>query len=129
MSKYSFTVSEVVVRYNVLENRNTSCSSTAKKLVVQALNRGLSSSKNLFLVEWCISMLRLERFFKDRPSLRRLEAMGVEPLLGIPTPVPTAGIPSNLKSSCVHRGFVAVLPHGGIPDFPLFWMARAASVV
>ena len=37
-------------------------------------------------------------------------------LQGIPTPLPTAGIPPDLERPFVHRGFVGVWPLGGIPD-------------
>ena len=40
-------------------------SSTAKKPVVLASNRGRHSSNPIKLVEWCLSLKPLELFFKD----------------------------------------------------------------
>ena len=67
-------------------------------------------------------MMPLELFFKDNP---RLEAAGIE-LLPIPTPVPTAGTPCDLKPSFVHWCFVVVLPLGSIPDFGRFYGSHGA---
>jgi hypothetical protein len=49
--------------------------STAKKPVVLALNRGHHSSKTRRMVEWCMCIAPLEPFFKDNS---RLEAAGIE---------------------------------------------------
>jgi len=46
--------------------------------------------------------------------------------LPIPTPVPTAGTPCDLKPSFVHRCFVVVLPLGSIPDFGRFYGSHGA---
>ncbi len=48
--------------------------------------------------------------------------------LGIPTPFPAVGIPSDLKPPCVHLCFVGVWTLCATPDFGRF-MARAAAVI
>ena len=70
-------------------------SSMGKKPVVIASNRGHYSSKNRRVVEWCLYYTRLEPSFKDKAVFLRLEVTGIELFLGIPTPVPTAGIPAR----------------------------------
>ena len=49
----------------------TRLSSTAKKPVVLASNRGRSFLKTIKLVEWCDSLIPLEPFFKDKARCER----------------------------------------------------------
>ncbi len=72
-------------------------------------------------------MTPLELSFKDSDHPFALELNSFLPSLGIPTPVPAAGIPSALKPPFVHKGFVVVYPSCGIPDFTLFWCAHAKT--
>ncbi len=56
-----------------------------KKPVVLASNRGRHSPNQIKLVEWCLSMMPLEPFFKDKPPL---EVPGIELFRGSPHPSP-----------------------------------------
>ena len=75
-------------------------------------------------------MIQLElSLFKDKPRCRCLEAAGIEPFYPVPAPVPTAGTPSELQPSFVHKRFVVVWPLGGIPDFGRFIGSRGLYMV
>jgi hypothetical protein len=60
-------------------------------------------------IKWCLCITPLEPFFRDKARCE-----------GIPTPVPTAGTPSDVKPSLVHKGFAAVLPSRYAPEYGRF---------
>ncbi len=92
-------------------------SSTAKKPVVLALNRGHYSSKTRRVVEWCLFTSPLEPFFKDKARCKSA-------FYPVPAPVPTAGTPPVGKTSFVHLRFVVNWLLCSIPDFGRFYGSR-----
>jgi hypothetical protein len=55
--------------------------------------------------------------------------MRIQSEMGIPTPVPTAGIPSDAKSPLAHKRFVVVWLLCSTPDFGRFYGSHGGMIV
>jgi hypothetical protein len=75
------------------------------------------------IIGWCVFMNPLELSFKDNNDFRPR----FDPVLGYPHTLPHLGRGNDFKSSCVHKGIVAIL-NFETPPTSVGFMARAAAV-